>query len=99
MFLLLSLATGNSYFGCVRVTELRRTTYPQYVLCCLVSDLRHNVHHSVALNLSKERTMTDPRLVNGRAVRDRLLRHIAERVAAARATRPIGRILSVSIGE
>jgi len=43
--------------------------------------------------------MTDPRLVNGRAVRDRLLRNIAERVAAAKATRPIGRILSVSIGE
>src|SRR2546422_8549502 len=43
--------------------------------------------------------MTDPRLVNGRAVRDRLLRNVAERVAAAKATRPIGRILSVSIGE
>ena len=43
--------------------------------------------------------MTDPRLVNGRAVRDRLLRNIAERVAAAKAARPIGRILSVSIGE
>jgi methylenetetrahydrofolate dehydrogenase (NADP+)/methenyltetrahydrofolate cyclohydrolase len=41
----------------------------------------------------------DPRLLNGRAVRDRLLRGIAERVAAAKATRPIGRILSVSIGE
>ena len=43
--------------------------------------------------------MTDPRLVNGRAVRDRLLRNIAERVEAAKTTRPIGRILSVSIGE
>src|SRR5436190_2321471 len=43
--------------------------------------------------------MTDPRLVNGRAVRDRLLLGIAERVAAAKATRTIGRILSVSIGE
>ena len=43
--------------------------------------------------------MTDPRLVNGRAVRDRLLLNIAERVTAAKATRPIGRILSVSIGE
>jgi methylenetetrahydrofolate dehydrogenase (NADP+)/methenyltetrahydrofolate cyclohydrolase len=43
--------------------------------------------------------MTDPRLLNGRVVRDRLLRGIAERVAAAKAVRPIGRILSVSIGE
>ena len=43
--------------------------------------------------------MTDPRLVNGRAVRDRILRSIAERVAAAKVIRPIGRILSVSIGE
>jgi methylenetetrahydrofolate dehydrogenase (NADP+)/methenyltetrahydrofolate cyclohydrolase len=41
----------------------------------------------------------DPRLLNGRVVRDRLLRGIAERVAAAKAARPIGRILSVSIGE
>jgi methylenetetrahydrofolate dehydrogenase (NADP+)/methenyltetrahydrofolate cyclohydrolase len=43
--------------------------------------------------------MIDPRLLNGRAVRDRLLLGIAERVAAARVIRPIGRILSVSIGE
>ena len=37
--------------------------------------------------------------MNGRAVRDRILLDIAARVAAARAIRPIGRILSVSIGE
>jgi methylenetetrahydrofolate dehydrogenase (NADP+)/methenyltetrahydrofolate cyclohydrolase len=43
--------------------------------------------------------MMDPRLLNGRAVRDRLLVGIAERVAAAKVTRTIGRILSVSIGE
>jgi methylenetetrahydrofolate dehydrogenase (NADP+)/methenyltetrahydrofolate cyclohydrolase len=43
--------------------------------------------------------MIDPRLVNGRAVRDRILRDISERVAAAQAIRPIGRIISVSIGE
>src|SRR4026208_1473959 len=43
--------------------------------------------------------MTDPRLLNGRAVRDRILAGVAERVALARAKRPLGRILSVSIGE
>jgi methylenetetrahydrofolate dehydrogenase (NADP+)/methenyltetrahydrofolate cyclohydrolase len=41
----------------------------------------------------------DPRLLDGRAVRDRLLRGIAERVDAAKRIRAIGRILSVSIGE
>jgi methylenetetrahydrofolate dehydrogenase (NADP+) / methenyltetrahydrofolate cyclohydrolase len=43
--------------------------------------------------------MTDHRLLNGRAVRDRILAAVAERVAAAKAKRSIGRILSVSIGE
>src|SRR5436853_7503758 len=43
--------------------------------------------------------MIDPRLVNGRAVRDRILSALAERVESAQAIRPIGRIVSVSIGE
>jgi methylenetetrahydrofolate dehydrogenase (NADP+)/methenyltetrahydrofolate cyclohydrolase len=43
--------------------------------------------------------MMDHRLLNGRAVRDRILANVAERVTAAGAKRPIGRILSVSIGE
>ena len=43
--------------------------------------------------------MIDNRLLNGRAVRDRILNNVAERVAIAKAKRPLGRILSVSIGE
>jgi methylenetetrahydrofolate dehydrogenase (NADP+)/methenyltetrahydrofolate cyclohydrolase len=43
--------------------------------------------------------MIDNRLVNGRAVRDRILSSVAERVASAKAKRPVGRIISVSIGE
>jgi methylenetetrahydrofolate dehydrogenase (NADP+) / methenyltetrahydrofolate cyclohydrolase len=43
--------------------------------------------------------MIDNRLLNGRAVRDRILGNVAERVAAAKAKRPLGRIVSVSIGE
>jgi methylenetetrahydrofolate dehydrogenase (NADP+) / methenyltetrahydrofolate cyclohydrolase len=43
--------------------------------------------------------MIDNRLLNGRAVRDRILGNVAERVAAAQMKRPIGRIVSVSIGE
>lgn len=43
--------------------------------------------------------MTDHRLLNGRAVRDRILGSVAQRVADAKAKRPIGRILSISIGE
>jgi len=44
-------------------------------------------------------SMVDNRLLNGRAVRDRILNNVAERVALAKAKRSIGRILSVSIGE
>ena len=44
-------------------------------------------------------TMIDNRLLNGRPVRDRILANVAERVAIAKAKRPIGRIVSVSIGE
>ena len=43
--------------------------------------------------------MKDNRLLDGRAVRDRILVGIAERVVAAKTKRPIGRIVSVSIGE
>jgi methylenetetrahydrofolate dehydrogenase (NADP+)/methenyltetrahydrofolate cyclohydrolase len=43
--------------------------------------------------------MKDNRLLDGRAVRDRMLGNIAERVTAAKAKRPIGRIVSVCIGE
>jgi methylenetetrahydrofolate dehydrogenase (NADP+)/methenyltetrahydrofolate cyclohydrolase len=44
-------------------------------------------------------SMIDNRLLNGRPVRDRILKGVAERVAAASAKRPLGKILSVSIGE
>jgi methylenetetrahydrofolate dehydrogenase (NADP+)/methenyltetrahydrofolate cyclohydrolase len=43
--------------------------------------------------------MIDNRLIDGRKVRDRILRGVAERVALAAAKRPIGRLLSISIGE
>jgi methylenetetrahydrofolate dehydrogenase (NADP+)/methenyltetrahydrofolate cyclohydrolase len=43
--------------------------------------------------------MIDNRLLSGRPVRDRILTNVAERVALAKATRPLGRIVSVSIGE
>ena len=43
--------------------------------------------------------MIDHRLINGRAVRDRILATVAERVAAASAKHRIGRLVSVSIGE
>jgi len=43
--------------------------------------------------------MIDNRLLDGRAVRDRILGNVASRVAAAKAKRPVGRIISVSIGE
>jgi methylenetetrahydrofolate dehydrogenase (NADP+)/methenyltetrahydrofolate cyclohydrolase len=43
--------------------------------------------------------MKDNRLLDGRAVRDRILNGVAQRVAAASAKHKIGRLLSVSIGE
>ncbi|HEX6997812.1 MAG TPA: bifunctional 5,10-methylenetetrahydrofolate dehydrogenase/5,10-methenyltetrahydrofolate cyclohydrolase [Gammaproteobacteria bacterium] len=43
--------------------------------------------------------MKDNRLLDGRAIRDRLLAEVAERVRAAERTHRIGRIVSVSIGE
>src|SRR5262245_45589301 len=43
--------------------------------------------------------MKDNRLLDGRAVRDRILAGVAARVAAASSKHPVGRLLSVSIGE
>src|SRR5437867_450583 len=43
--------------------------------------------------------MIDNRLLDGRAMRDRILAGVAERVAFAATKRHIGRVLSVSIGE
>jgi methylenetetrahydrofolate dehydrogenase (NADP+)/methenyltetrahydrofolate cyclohydrolase len=43
--------------------------------------------------------MRDNRLLDGRAIRDRILDDVAERVTQAAATHPIGRLVSVSIGE
>jgi methylenetetrahydrofolate dehydrogenase (NADP+) / methenyltetrahydrofolate cyclohydrolase len=43
--------------------------------------------------------MRDNRLLDGRAIRDRILDDVAERAKQAAATHPIGRLVSVSIGE
>jgi methylenetetrahydrofolate dehydrogenase (NADP+)/methenyltetrahydrofolate cyclohydrolase len=43
--------------------------------------------------------MNDHRLLDGRAVRDRILHEVAERVRLAAATHRIGRLVSVSIGD
>jgi methylenetetrahydrofolate dehydrogenase (NADP+) / methenyltetrahydrofolate cyclohydrolase len=43
--------------------------------------------------------MIDNRLLSGRPVRDRILTNVAQRVEIAKATRSLGRIVSVSIGE
>ena len=45
------------------------------------------------------RRMKDNRLLDGRAVRDRILDDVAERVREAAATHAIGRLVSISIGE
>jgi len=42
--------------------------------------------------------MNDPRLLDGRALRDQILRNVAERVTQAAESRRIGRLVSVSIG-
>jgi methylenetetrahydrofolate dehydrogenase (NADP+)/methenyltetrahydrofolate cyclohydrolase len=49
--------------------------------------------------MKSERRMQDNRLLDGRAVRDRILDDVAERVRSAAATHTIGRLVSVSIGE
>ena len=43
--------------------------------------------------------MTDHRLLNGRAIRDRILDDVAVRVRAAAAAHQIGRLISINIGE
>jgi methylenetetrahydrofolate dehydrogenase (NADP+)/methenyltetrahydrofolate cyclohydrolase len=42
--------------------------------------------------------MTDPRLLKGKATRTRILNHVKFRVVSATAKRPIGRLVSISIG-
>jgi len=46
-----------------------------------------------------EQLKQDHRLMDGRAIRDRILDEIAERVRKAAATHPIGRLISISVGE
>ena len=43
--------------------------------------------------------MLDPRLLDGRALRDRILEDVARRVREAQATHDVGRLVSVSVGE
>jgi methylenetetrahydrofolate dehydrogenase (NADP+)/methenyltetrahydrofolate cyclohydrolase len=43
--------------------------------------------------------MKDNRLLDGRPVRDRILGEVGERVRAAAANHPIGRLVSISVGE
>ena len=43
--------------------------------------------------------MLDHRLIDGRAVRDRILDSVAARVHAGAAKRKLGRLVSISIGE
>src|SRR5690606_41037311 len=43
--------------------------------------------------------MKDNRLLDGRSVRDRILAEAAERVGAAAARQPLGRLVSISIGD
>jgi methylenetetrahydrofolate dehydrogenase (NADP+)/methenyltetrahydrofolate cyclohydrolase len=43
--------------------------------------------------------MKDNRLLDGRAVRDRILREVAERVRAAQEKHTMGRLVSISVGE
>jgi methylenetetrahydrofolate dehydrogenase (NADP+)/methenyltetrahydrofolate cyclohydrolase len=43
--------------------------------------------------------MMDHRLIDGRAVRDRILLQVAERVRAGAAKHPLGKLVSISIGE
>src|SRR6187399_3771307 len=45
------------------------------------------------------RDVKDHRLLDGRAVRDRILNEVAERVRHAEATHTIGRLVSISVGE
>ena len=52
-----------------------------------------------AKSVEGRREVKDHRLLDGRAVRDRILDEVAERVRQAETTHTIGRLVSVSIGE
>src|SRR5690348_1528583 len=49
--------------------------------------------------ISTQTPVKDNRLLDGRAVRDRILGEVAERIQRAQRTHTIGRLVSVSIGE
>ena len=49
--------------------------------------------------MSAHVVVRDNRLLDGRAVRDRILESVAARVRDASATHSIGRLVSISIGE
>ena len=49
--------------------------------------------------ISETKTVRDHRLLDGRAVRDRILGEVAERVQQAAATHRLGRLVSISVGE
>src|SRR5438128_4798104 len=53
----------------------------------------------VVTMVSDEKRIKDNRLLDGKAVRDRILDEVAERVRQAAARHPIGRLVSISIGE
>ena len=44
-------------------------------------------------------SMVDNRLLNGKAIRDRILDDVAARVRRAASTHPIGRLVSINIGD
>src|SRR6476619_2493906 len=49
--------------------------------------------------MSETQNLKDHRLLDGRAVRDRILADVAERVRSAAANHALGRLVSVSVGE
>ncbi len=51
------------------------------------------------MTMSGKGGCADHRLLDGRALRDRILEEVAQRVQQAAAAHPIGRIVSISIGE
>src|SRR5690349_6601585 len=44
-------------------------------------------------------TLTDHRLLDGRAVRDRILAEVADRIRAASSQHQLGRLVSITVGE
>src|SRR5712671_375659 len=49
--------------------------------------------------MTSNRQTKDPRLLDGRALRDRILDEVAQRVRDAASTHTIGRLVSISVGE